>query len=67
MILKLGMKNRLLELYIICINDDAGLTLSYFTTRSNLVVFAFEWVKLLNSHLIGKLTLNDQLDRRFML
>ena len=36
MILKLGMKHRGLKLYIVCINDDPGLTLAYFTARSNL-------------------------------
>ena len=29
------------------INGDPGLTLTYFTARSNLVVCAFEWEKLL--------------------
>ena len=33
--------NRVLEYYQICSNDDPGLTLTYFTTRSNLVPFAF--------------------------
>ena len=35
MILKLGMLHRGLKLYIVCINDDPGLTLTYFTGRSN--------------------------------
>ena len=37
MTLKLGMHHKLLKYYQICSNDDPELTLSYFTTRSNLV------------------------------
>ena len=43
MILKLGMYHLGLKLYKVYINDDPGLTLTYFT---------FEWGKLLQSHLI---------------
>ena len=39
MTLKLGMQQR--EYYEICSNDDPGLTLTYFTARSNLVPSAF--------------------------
>ena len=35
MILKLGMLHKGLKLYKVCINDDPGLTLTYFTARSN--------------------------------
>ena len=41
MILKLGMQHRGLKLYKVCINGDPGLTLTYFTARSNLVPYAF--------------------------
>ena len=41
MLLKLGMKHRALKLYQVSINDDPGLTLTYFTARSNLVTKAF--------------------------
>ena len=41
MTLKLGMQHRMLEYYQICSNDDPGLTLTYFTARSNLVPYAF--------------------------
>ena len=34
------------------INDDPGLTLTYFTARSNWVTYTFEWGKLLQSHLM---------------
>ena len=34
MILKLGMKHQGKELYIVCINHDPGMTLTYFTARS---------------------------------
>ena len=30
---------------IVCINDDPGVTLTYFTARSNLVTKAFLWEK----------------------
>ena len=40
-------------LYKLNINDP-GLTLKYFTKRSNLVAYMFEWVKLLPSHLYEK-------------
>ena len=43
MILKLGKYQKRLEPYKSFINDDPGLTLTYFTTRSNLVLKAFEW------------------------
>ena len=45
MILKLGMKHRGLKLFKNCINGDPRLTLTYYTTRSNLVACAFEMNK----------------------
>ena len=48
-----------LKLYKICINDDLGFTLTYFTARSNLVAYMFEWGKLLQSHLMGKFAAKD--------
>ena len=36
MILKFGMQHRGFMLYKICINGDPGLTLTYFTAKSNL-------------------------------
>ena len=45
MTLKLGMQHQVLEYYQVCSNDDSGLTLTYFTTRSNLVPYAFVWGK----------------------
>ena len=45
MTLKLGMKHRVLECYQVWSNDDVGLTLTYFTARSNLVSYAFVWEK----------------------
>ena len=43
--LNVGMQHRVLEYYQICSNDDPGLTLTYFTARSNLVPCAFVWGK----------------------
>ena len=45
MTLKRGMHHRVLEYYQVCLNYDPGLTLFYFTARSNLVPYAFVWEK----------------------
>ena len=37
MTLELGVQHRVLEYYRFCSNEDPGLTLTYFTARSNLV------------------------------
>ena len=37
MTMKLGMQHCVHEFYRVCSNDDPGLTLTYFTARSNLV------------------------------
>ena len=52
MIFNLGMYHLGLELYKVHINDDPGLTLTYFTARSNWVTCKFKWGKLLQSHLM---------------
>ena len=43
MTLNLGMHHQVLEYYQVCSNDDHGLTLTYFTARSNLVPSALVW------------------------
>ena len=45
MTLKRGILHRVLKYYQVCSNDDPGLTLTYFTPRSNLVPYAFVWEK----------------------
>ena len=45
MTLKLGMQHRVLEYYQGYSNDDPGLTLTYFTARANLILYAFVWEK----------------------
>ena len=45
MTLKVCMLHRIFKYYQICSNDDPGLTLTYFTTRSNLVPYVFVWEK----------------------
>ena len=52
MILKLDMLHRGLKLYKVYINDDPGLTLTYFTAMLNWVTCTFEWGKLLKRHLM---------------
>ena len=48
MILKFGTKHQEIEMYNIYINQDHGMTLSFFTARST-----FEWGKLFKCHLKG--------------
>ena len=45
MTLKLSMQHWVHEYYQVCSNNDPGLTLTYFTAKSNLVHFAFVWEK----------------------
>ena len=47
MIMKLGMYHWGLKLYKVFINDDPGLTLTYFVAMSNWVICTFEWGKLI--------------------
>ena len=54
MVLKLDMQNQGLELYKIYINNDPGLTLTYFTTRSNWVAYTFEWGKTVTKSFNGE-------------
>ena len=48
---KLGMKHLWLKYYNVFITQDLVVTLTYFMTRSTQVTYAFEWGKLLKSHL----------------
>ena len=45
MTLKLDMQHRVLEYYQVCLIHDPGLTLTYFTAKSNLVPYASVWEK----------------------
>ena len=74
MTLKLGLKHRVLQDYQVCSKDDPGLTLTYFTARSNLVPYAFIWEKsitMIFSETIAvydlKLATDDQSDKKFLL
>ena len=76
MTLKLGMQHRVLQYYQIPSNDDPVLTLTYFTARSNLVSYAFEWEKgktMDFSETVTivvydlKLATDDQSDKKFLL
>ena len=44
-ILKFCMQHRVLEYYQVCSNDDPGLTMTYFTARSNLVPYVLLYGK----------------------
>ena len=74
MTLKLGMQHRVHEYYSFWSNDDLGLTLTYFTARSNLVPYAFVMEKgktMGVSETIVVYDLNlateDQNDKKFLL
>ena len=74
MTLKLGIQHRVLEYYQVLSNDDPGLTLSYFTARSNLIPYVFVWEKgktMDFSETIGiydlKLATDDRSDKKFLL
>ena len=54
MILNLGMEHQGLKFYKVYLNDDPGLTMTYFFAISNWVAYTFEWGKLLQRHLMGK-------------
>ena len=45
MTLTLGTQHWVYKYYQVCSNDDPGLTLTYFTARSNLLRYAFVWEK----------------------
>ena len=74
MTLKLSMQHRVLEYYQVYLNDDSGLTLTYFMSRSNLVSYAFEWEKEktmdFSETIVAydlKLATDDQSDKKFLL
>ena len=74
MTLKLGMHHRVLEYYQVCSNDDPGLTLTYFTARSNWVLYAFVWEKGKTMDFSDtivvydlKLATDDRSDKKFLL
>ena len=74
MTLKLGMQDRVLKYYQIPSNDDPGLTLTYFTARSNFVPYAFVWEKGKTMDLSEtivvydlKLATDDRSDKKFPL
>ena len=53
--------------YEVYINDDPGLTSTYFTARSNLVAYVCEWGNYYNVILkMIKLAGNDKIDRIFL-
>ena len=74
MTLKLGMLHRVLNYYQVYSNGDPGLTLTYFTARSNLVPYAFVWEKGKTMDFAEtivvydlKLAIDDQSDKKLLL
>ena len=45
MTLKLSMQHRVLKYYQVYSNDAVGLTLTYYTARTNFIPYAFVWEK----------------------
>ena len=71
MTLKLGMQHWVLEYYQVCSNDDPGLTMTYFTARSNLVPYAWEKGKTMDSSETIvvydlKLATDNLIDKKFL-
>ena len=74
MTFKHGMHHRVLKYYQTCSNDDPGLTLTYFTARSNFVPYAFVWEKSKTMDFSEtivvydlKLATDDRSDKKFLL
>ena len=74
MTLNLGMQHQVHEYYQSCSIDDPGLTLTYFTARSNLVPYAFVWEKGKTMDFSDKIVVydlklvpDDQNDKKFLL
>ena len=65
MTLKVGMQHRVLEYNQVCPNDDPEITLTYFKTRSNLVLYAFVWDKGKTMDVL-KLATDDRSDKKFI-
>ena len=65
MTVKVGMQHRVLVYYQVCSNDDPGLTLTYFTARSNLAPYAFIWEKGKKVDFSNTLLVNDIKVSRF--
>ena len=68
------MPPRVLKYYQVCSNDEPGLTLTFFTARSNLVPYAFVWEKCKTKDFSEtivvynlKLATDDRSDRKFLL
>ena len=75
MTLKFCMQHRVLKYYRqVCSNDDPELTLTYFSTRSNLIPYVFVWEKGKTIDFSGtivvndlKLATDDRIDKKFLL
>ena len=74
MTLKLDMPHWVLEYYQVYSNDDPGLTLTYFTARSNLAPYVFVWEKGKTMDFSEtiivydmKLATDDRSDKKFLL
>ena len=74
MTLKHGMQHKVLEYCQVYSNDDPGLTLIYFTARSNLALYAFVWEKRKTMDFSETIVVydlkpatDDQSDKKFLL
>ena len=74
MTLKLGIQHRVLEYYLVCSNDDPGLTLTYFYGKVKFGPLCFCMWKRLNNGFSEtivvydlKLATDDRIDKKFLL
>ena len=58
--MKLGMQHSELQPVIVCSNDDPGVTLSYFTAKSNFVTKVFLWEKVKTVDFSETIAASDQ-------
>ena len=68
------MQHLVLEYYQVCLNGDLGLTMTYFTARSNLLPYVFVWQKGTTMDFSDtivvydlKLAIDDRSDEKFLL
>ena len=61
-ILKLSMQHWRLKLYKVYINDDPGLTMTYFAVRSNWVTCTLNGKTVTKSFNVGKLAAKDYIE-----
>ena len=57
--MKLGMQHPELQPVIFCLNDDPGVTMTYFTAKSNFVTHVFLWEKVKSKDFLETIAASD--------